>query len=217
MNKWTILLASSFSLFFWLIPCCSRPKECLRSIMRRVNHKDPHVAMQALTVSGTQSDLCVERDVVYSNGLPLINPWRYNFLSTYAVIGPVVSNEAFLLTCSQLLGACVSNCGKIFHLEVCSREFASEVSNVLNKVNVVILITQGLFLARSCFSLCGYIFEQLFPGSPKSVWEAKSPDGGVGGGLPQWPPTKSDLSYDKEFTRTGCHVSCCGITGGFSL
>lgn len=100
--------------------------------------------------------------------MPLIDFWDLHFLPH-----TLPSNEVFIPTCSQLLGACVSNCGKIFHLEVCSREFASEVSNVLNKVNDVILFTQGMCQSPFCFSCYNFVYDYL-QGHPKVCEKLKA-------------------------------------------
>ncbi|XP_061390839.1 signal transducing adapter molecule 1 [Musca vetustissima] len=72
-------------------------KECLKAIMKRMGHNDPHVVMQAIT----------------------------------------------------LLDACVSNCGKPFHLEIASREFQNEFQRLLGKA-------QPKVAARMCQVLKGW-------------------------------------------------------------
>lgn len=56
-------------------------KDCIRSIIKRMGHEDPHVAIQAIT----------------------------------------------------LLDACIKNCGKIFHLEIASRDFESEFQRLMTR------------------------------------------------------------------------------------
>lgn len=58
-------------------------RNCLRSIFKRLNHVDPHIAVQAAT----------------------------------------------------LLDACVSNCGKTFHIEIASREFENEYVKLIKKAH----------------------------------------------------------------------------------
>lgn len=80
-------------------------KDCLRSIVKRLYSQDPHVVMQAITVSTSslkRSDL-----------LPLCQIYDH-LLST------------------QLLDACASNCGKVFHLEIASRDFESDLRKLIN-------------------------------------------------------------------------------------
>ncbi|XP_061479050.1 signal transducing adapter molecule 1-like [Rhineura floridana] len=75
------------------------PKDCLRSIMKRVNHKDPHVAMQALTghpkVCEKLKALMVEWTDEFKNDpqLSLISAMIKN-LKEQGVMFPVIGSQA---------------------------------------------------------------------------------------------------------------------------
>lgn len=52
------------------------------------------------------------------------------------------------MLCFQLLDACVNNCGKVFHLEVASREFENEYLKLISKVHPKLAKTLNLNLKR---------------------------------------------------------------------
>jgi signal transducing adaptor molecule len=93
------------------------PKECLKYLMKRMNHSNPHVVLHSLTVSIRIVELST-RIIDYSQVTCFLSKPNYK------------SNLSSFL---QLLDACVNNCGKRFHLEVCSREFESEFKRCLQK------------------------------------------------------------------------------------
>lgn len=108
--------------------------------------------------------------------------------------------------CRQLLGACVSNCGKIFHLEVCSREFASEVSNVLNKVSDHLRAPIGTWELPPV-----WLF--VLQGSPESVREAEGADGGVGRWIPEGSSAQPDWCHHQVAERRRRQLPFDVLTG----
>lgn len=86
-------------------------KDCIRSILKRLGNNDPHVAIQAITVCS----------FIF---------WFSEFFVPKSYTMP------FQLIISQLLDACIKNCGRIFHLEIASRDFETEFQRLMTKTTL---------------------------------------------------------------------------------
>ncbi len=93
------------------------PKECMRAIRKRLHHQDPHVVMQAITVS---------------TGSHMLN-YEKKKKSPIFICENSCFSFAFFFFFPQLLDACVNNCGKSFRLEVASRDFEHDYKKLLGR------------------------------------------------------------------------------------
>lgn len=96
-------------------------KDCLRSIVKRLNAIDPHIVMQAITVI-----------TIYLFTIYKLNRQLINFIYYYL----------------QLLDACSNNCGKVFHLEIASRDFEAELKKLLGRTQQKIVDKTRVLLKK---------------------------------------------------------------------
>ena len=88
-----------------------RMQQAMSSVLLRVKHSDPNIQLHALTVSW---NICeAQHHLLY----------------------------LMLCKCSQLLEACVSNCGKDFQLELTKPSFQSDIKGILTGVSVLCVCT----------------------------------------------------------------------------
>ena len=84
------------------------PRDCLKSIMKQLNHTNPHVQLKAITVMN-------------------VNHYFLNSTEHLKRFTIIKKNHFY----SQLLDAVVNNCGKPFRLEIASSAFESDYRKLL--------------------------------------------------------------------------------------